>query len=68
MFLAAMSSSRSDGVTHFVLPFVRNQGVFCSHKTILRVIGIKTGVKLAQKEFMVTLKVQGCIKGAPQLF
>ena len=49
-----MSSSRSDVVTHFVRSFVRNQGVFCSHKTLSWVIGSKRGVKVVQK---------GCFKG-----
>ena len=34
VFLAAMSSSRSDAVTQFVRSFVRNQGVFLSLKRI----------------------------------
>ena len=68
-FLAAMSSSRSDGVTHSVRvsvrPFVpkeffvvirRFQEVLCRHKTILRVIGINREVTPAQKEF-------GCFEG-----
>ena len=32
LFLAAMSSSRSDVVTHFVSSFVRNQGFFSKPK------------------------------------
>ena len=65
MFLAAMSSSRSDGVTHSVCSSVpkeffvvirRFQGVLCRHKTIWRVIGINREVTPAQKEF-------GCFEG-----
>ena len=65
-FLAAMSSSRSDGVTHCVRPSVRDQGVFCSLKTIFRVM---KDSRVFHKSFKDVLrKFQGCFKKNSRMF
>ena len=63
-FLAAMSSSRSDVVTHSVRSSVRPwPRSFCSHKTLCKVIGSKMGVEVFQGSFNgVSRKFQGCFK------
>ena len=56
-------------MTVSLIPFVRNQGVFHSHKTLCRAIGSKRKVKVFQGSFKGVLrKFQGCFKEISRVF